>query len=84
MPVAALAGPVAPIALGDGGREPVILGHAVEGLGTVGPVVPVGRRAAARVAARVRHACVPGRAILVRRAVPSAFRTPLKPHTFAP
>ena len=79
MPVPALPGPVAPVALSDGSREPVVLRHAVERLRTVGAMVPVGRRAAARVTSCVGHTRVPGRAILVRRAVARAFRPPLQP-----
>lgn len=78
MPVAALAGPASAVPLGDRGRESVVLGHGVQLLRTVGPVVAVRRRAAARVAAGVRHARVSGRSILIGGAVAGAFRSPLQ------
>jgi hypothetical protein len=74
----ALARPAPAVPLAHRGREPLVLGHAVQGLGTVAPVRPLGRRTPARVAPRVRHARVARRAVLVRGAVARAFRSPLE------
>lgn len=58
MPVAALTGSAFAVSLGDRRRESVVLGHGVQLLRTVGPVVTMRWRAAARVATGVRHARV--------------------------
>jgi len=78
VPVAALAGSASAVPLGNRSRESVVLRYGVQLLRTMGSVVAMWRRAAARVAAGVRHARVSGRPILIGGAVAGTFRPPLQ------
>lgn len=59
-------------------RESIVLGYGVQLLRTVSLVVTMWRRAAARVAAGVRHARVSGRSVFIGRAVTGTFWPPLQ------
>lgn len=77
MPVAILAGSFA-VPLSNRRRESIVLRYGVQLLRTVSLVVTMRRRAAARVAAGVRHARMSGRSVLIGGAVTGAFWPPLQ------
>lgn len=78
MPIAVLVGSAPAIPLSDRRRESIVLGHGVQLLRTVSPMMTVRWGTTARVATSIRHTCMSGRSILIGGAVTGAFRPPLQ------